>query len=255
MSDFPIFLINLDGSDARLRAATAALQAQGAAFERHSAYDGRGKNGLDIPEYDAGGTLRRMGRALSGGEVGCFISHVEAAKRFMETGAAFGLVLEDDMSPTPQAFALTDALIGSGISDWAVAHLAAAELKTTTLVGRLNANGRTANVYRAHYFPMCTTALLWSRAGAEQFIRDAYPIICPVDLHLRHWTQKSDTGIAVAPGFFSTTAVASEIAASTVKRGGKSRTPLYTFKRLVRLFSERQRAKALQSRAQKEHNG
>jgi len=254
MNDLPVFLINLDGSNDRLNAATAALKAQGSAFQRHAAFDGRTKALTDIAQYDATATRRVMGRGLTGGEVGCFISHVEAAQRFVQTNAPFGLVLEDDMQPTPQALALTRALIADQTADieWGLAHLAAPTVKISTILGQITAAGQTAMLHRAHYFPMRTTALLWTRSGAQRFVTSAYPITCPVDIHLRRWLRKDDSGIAVTPAFFTTTEAESEIAAaSDAKRGGDSRSALYPFKRAARMITDKLHAHALKRRTSK----
>ena len=251
MADFPIFVINLEGSDARLQAATAALHAQGATFTRHPAFDGRGKEVADLPHYAPQAALRSMGRALTGGEVGCFISHVEAAQQFLETGAPYGLVLEDDMHPHADALDLTRALIGHG-GTWDLAHLAAETVKMATPMGQITAGGHQATLLRAHYFPMRTTALLWSHTGAKRFVAAAYPITKPVDIHLRHAMQNTDAGVAVAPAFFTTTEAASDITGGAgPKRGKDSRTALYTPKRILRTLREKARARALQHAANK----
>ena len=46
------YLINLDGSTARLASAKEQLDAAGWAFKRYAAYDGRGKNIRDFTNYD-----------------------------------------------------------------------------------------------------------------------------------------------------------------------------------------------------------
>ena len=256
MTDLPIFLINLDGSDARLNAATQAMRAEDAAFIRHPAFDGRYKRLNELPEYDAKSARALMGRNLTGGEVGCFISHVAVATRFLETDAKFALVLEDDMRPLPGGLALMHALVADALetgADWDLAHLAAEKLKIATALHEVRAADRKATLYRAHYFPMRTTALLWSRAGAERFVRSAYPITCPVDIHLRRLMQQNDGGVALYPPCFSTTEAESEIVAGLgSKRGGDSRSASYPLKRAARVIAENRRANHLKRRAKRE---
>ena len=251
MPELPIYLINLPGSHDRLTAATAALKAQNAPFTRHPAFDGRGQDLAQITQYDATRVRRFMGRALTGGEVGCFISHVEAATRFLDSGAPFGLVLEDDMSPEPDAIALTRALVAAQPKPhWHVAHLGALRIKISTPFAQVSAAGHTAVLHRAPYFPMRTTALLWLRAGAAQFVASAYPIVCPIDIHLRRWLRKGDRGVALMPAPFSTTQAASDIGAEkAVKRGKDSRTALYPIKRAARLITDKYHAHVLKRQA------
>jgi len=80
--DFTCLVINLDGSDDRLRAVSAALGWASIDFDRLPATDGRAL-GLDtIDGYDDDRAIRYMGRGLVGGEVGCYLSHLAAARAF-----------------------------------------------------------------------------------------------------------------------------------------------------------------------------
>jgi len=108
MISFPVFLINLDDSPARLAAAQGNCTAHGVEFTRVSGYNGRKLDPMSVPEYDSTAALKYMGRDLNGGEIGCYFSHIRA----LETGAPYGLVLEDDMLPNEHAFALTQSLRG-----------------------------------------------------------------------------------------------------------------------------------------------
>ena len=94
------YLINLDGSDERLAQASAVLSEQSIAFERISAFDGRGIEPTSIADYDEIAALSYMGRTLKGGELGCYFSHLDCARRFLAFDADYVVVLEDDMLPT-----------------------------------------------------------------------------------------------------------------------------------------------------------
>ena len=78
-----VYLINLDGSDDRLREASGQLESAGVTFERVAAFDGRGLRIEEFPDYDAKGARSYMGRPLRGGEIGCYLSHLECACRFL----------------------------------------------------------------------------------------------------------------------------------------------------------------------------
>ncbi|MGC1505941.1 MAG: glycosyltransferase family 25 protein [Sulfitobacter sp.] len=255
MTDLPVFLINLDGSNDRLVAATTAMQAEGVSFVRHAAFDGRYLDLTQVPEYSASAARAYMGRDLTGGEVGCYISHVQVAVRFLETDSTYALVLEDDMRPLPGWMAITRALatnLQTSGCEWDVAHLAAQRLKIATPILDVTTQSQHATVHRAHYFPMRTTAMLWSRKGAERFVRTAYPITCPVDIHLRRLMQQNDGGVALEPPCFSTTDVESDIVAGqTAKRGTDSRGIFYPVKRAARVVSGNLRAAILRHRARR----
>jgi glycosyl transferase family 25 len=90
------YLINLDRSADRLAAMRTQLDAAGLPWTRVPAVDGRGFGNLPWPGYDDRGYDRDWGKSHDPGEVGCFHSHLRAFQTFMDDGAEFGLILEDD---------------------------------------------------------------------------------------------------------------------------------------------------------------
>lgn len=192
-------VINLDGSDSRLRAAEAECSAAGIPFNRLPAFDGRGKAPETLPLYDRSRAVRVFGRALTGGEIGCFLSHLEAARRFLETDALHGLVMEDDFRAVPRAGELLTRLSmrltrNAARTDWHLVNVGAAAHRIFTPLEEI---GPGHVLVRAHYFPVTTTALLWSRAGAAAFLQEARAIDMPVDHWLRLWATRQRTGLAV----------------------------------------------------------
>ncbi|MEL6693125.1 MAG: glycosyltransferase family 25 protein, partial [Pseudomonadota bacterium] len=97
------YLINLDTSIERRLSAEQYLKSAGLEFTRVPAFDGRGANPKDFAEYDHHRARGWFGRGLSGAELGCYFSHVACVRRFLQSDAAFGLVLEDDLALEPSA--------------------------------------------------------------------------------------------------------------------------------------------------------
>ena len=96
----PICLvISLLRSTDRRQAITAALGDLGIAFRFVDAIDAR--DGIDDSKVDREGSRRRMGRAMSDGEIACALSHARAAEVFLASPARHALILEDDAIPTP----------------------------------------------------------------------------------------------------------------------------------------------------------
>lgn len=237
--DFPVFLINLDGSEARLRAATAALDAAGISFERVAAFDGRRLARAEFPDYDPRAALAYMGRELRGGEIGCYLSHLDCARRFLRSGAPLGMVLEDDMSPVPGFAPALEALtrwLSDWGEDWHLVNLGANKHKIYTPLASFDGHVLT----RAHYFPMTTTGLIWSRAGARAFVEAHRRIACPVDNHFRHWLTRSDAGLAVWPPLVTTTGAESEIDTQALaKRSAEGRARFYGLIKQRRLMTDK----------------
>ncbi|QND44556.1 glycosyltransferase family 25 protein (plasmid) [Rhizobium lusitanum] len=92
-----IYLINLDRAEDRLAFMSEELSRAGLLFERVSAIDGR-NIAFPIPEFDAQAYRRCHGRQANPSEVGCYLSHIECARRFLASGEPHALILEDDLT-------------------------------------------------------------------------------------------------------------------------------------------------------------
>lgn len=96
----PCFLINLDRNPDRLVAATTALAQIGLLPERVPAIEGRALGEATLRAHDAAARAT-IGRRLSPGEVGCFLSHLACAQIIVDRDLPFALVLEDDVALAP----------------------------------------------------------------------------------------------------------------------------------------------------------
>ena len=248
MTDLAVFLINLDDAPSRLKAAQVALSVQNTQFERVPGVDGRAFDPATIPGYDADGARRYFGRDLNGGEIGAFQSHLRALERFVASGAAYGLILEDDIDPDAGAMDFVRAIIdwqrGRYAQDWYVANLGAKRQKITTDVAVFERGGTEAVLRRAHYFPMLATALLWTRQGAQAFLDHHTAIDCPWDNALRRWLTANDTGLVVSPCLFGTTGASSQIdpAKGAALRSREGRVRTYRLRRMRRQWGDKLRA-------------
>ncbi len=240
---FACFVINLDGSDDRLRSISDKLDAAGMAFTRLSAVDGRGFDPDRVPDYDPQAAQRYMGRALVGGEIGCYHSHLAAARAFLESGASWGLILEDDSDPDPELRRVVEKTIGfldAHDPDWRIVNLGNHKLKIAMPCHAI-ATARTRYVlHQAFYFPMTTGAILWSRKGARDFVEGHGAIFAPVDNFLRHWITRAGGGYAFAPRPVNTTEAESDIAQpSATPRSRTRRSALYGFRKQRRLLVDK----------------
>lgn len=208
-----IQLINLEGSDRRLATASAALGRAGLAFRRMPAFDGRGTPPEDLPLYDGQEAMRIFGRKLTGAEVACFLSHLEAARRFLDGGMTYGLVLEDDVVVPEDAKLILERLLASlddnpGSEPWWLINLGAPPSRYFSPIAQIS---DIHAIYRAHFFPVLATAILWNREGAARFVDEAKSISVPLDHWLRNWATAADRGLALAPPPFQASGVSSDI--------------------------------------------
>lgn len=239
-------LINLDGSDARLASATAQLEAAKLPFTRVAAVDGRVTAPESFERYDAERTRRWMGRRLSGGEIGCYLSHIACAERFLDSGAEYGLSLEDDLLLKPAFLPVLEETLTwleAHQPDWHMVNLGRAVKRHGTPV--LHLAGTT--LMRAHHFPDTTTAILWSRTGAEAFLAQAGAIFAPVDHALRLWNTAHDLGFAYDVAPITTTGAESDIQNAPRQRGTSGKGLGYHLRKQRRLWFLKRAARRNQS--------
>lgn len=96
MNDYKAFVISLPEAAQRREFMKAQLEKLGIAFDFFDAVDGRG---FDVPNYPAYAKFRRrafFGKDLTGGEIGCLLSHREIYERMVEQGIKRAVVFEDD---------------------------------------------------------------------------------------------------------------------------------------------------------------
>lgn len=115
------YLINLDRADARLLRMTEKLDAIGIEFERLSAIDGATLD-LPIKEFSARSYKFLHGRRPYKPEIGCYLSHVECARRLLESDADFALILEDDLTFPNDFPDILSAAMANG-KDWDLLRL------------------------------------------------------------------------------------------------------------------------------------
>lgn len=217
MQSLVTYVINLDGSDDRLQAISQQLAAYGIDFERISAVDGRRLDLSTVADYDAARTERYMGRSLVGGEIGCYHSHLKVAVRFLESDARYALVLEDDALPLCNPVKLLEkALADLDAIDpnWLLMNIGNNKLKIATPLSDYDIGGYRCQLVAAHYFPMTTSAIVWSREGARLFVEQHRKMFAPVDNYFRHWLTRTGHGYSFTPPPVTTTDAASQILAN-----------------------------------------
>lgn len=103
-----VYLINMDGAEDRLQVMNKETAAAGIHAERVPAVIGRNLS-FPIPEFSELSYKLLHGRRMKHGEVGCYLSHVECARRFLASDADLCLILEDDVAFDPDFLETIDA--------------------------------------------------------------------------------------------------------------------------------------------------
>lgn len=231
------YLINLDGSQERFDTSRVQLEQAGIAFTRVSAVDGRGSDPRAHPSYNERRALAFMGRNISGGEMGCYLSHLKAAQMFLDTGEKYAMVLEDDMG-FPADLAQTTTEIVNWLEKsgqyWDLINIGTDGMKRHSPLHGFSSAEQTHMLTRAHYFPMTTGGLIWSRAGAQNFVSSQNLIFAPVDNYLRFWLTRTNTGLAVWPPLMKARGEQSDIDAVVSKSRGTATAERHFFYSLIR---------------------
>ncbi|RLZ11320.1 glycosyltransferase family 25 protein [Acinetobacter sp. 2JN-4] len=238
------YLINLEGSDQRLASATAQLNQENWEFSRFPAYDGRGKALSEFENYDDDTAQQILGRSLISSELGCYLSHYGCAKKFLETDADYLVVLEDDIDVLPNFKQNLDSLLNyldqHKELDWYVVNIAAKKKKLAKDIVQI----QDYSLWHAYYFPIRGVGLVWSRKGAEEFVRFGKTMQVPVDIFFQSWLSKNGKGLGVWQPFVQPAGLDSDILGTVATQGIKrkdleNRSASHGFKKQKRMWRDR----------------
>ncbi len=96
-----VYLINMDGAVDRLAAMRAKLEQVGIGFQRIPGVNGKAIE-FPIPEFSEWSYRYLHGRRRTPTEVGCYLSHIDCTRAFLDSDADLALILEDDASFQPE---------------------------------------------------------------------------------------------------------------------------------------------------------
>ena len=171
------WVINLDRATDRLARIREQLDALELPWTRLPAVDARRFTPEQQALLDAALYRRRHGMEPAPGELGCYLSHVEVMRRFLDSRADFALVLEDDVLLGPSLPAVLEGL-GRVASRWDMVKLSAVHSGTPAPVAEV-APGQQLAVMRSK----CTgsSAYAINRRAAERYLAGLLPMSLPYD--------------------------------------------------------------------------
>lgn len=129
-------MISLPGAAARRAAMAPRLAALPFAVEILDGIDGRARWDALAPTVKIEAFQRNTGRAVMPSEIGCYHAHLAAWRRVLESGAAVGLILEDDVVPH-DAFAEAVAAAVAARHAWDLLKLNRIRARLPICQGRL----------------------------------------------------------------------------------------------------------------------
>lgn len=170
-------VINLDRSPHRLTRIARQLEDISWPWERLSAADGQQLDMADPRLVDVEAFKRKHGKMPLPGEVGCYLSHVWAMRRFLETDREYLLILEDDLRLGADLPRVLQALFDRK-DQW----------DAVMLSGIRNGRPLTTSKLTETYFlavPLSryagSSCYLVNRGAAQAYLRDLLPMSLPYD--------------------------------------------------------------------------
>ena len=179
-------VINLDKSPNRLKSISTQLSRNNLSFERISAIDGSKLKEDRIKEItfplDHFDSKVRFTRALTNGEIGCFLSHRKCWETLVESNKQWALILEDDIQIAPIArnYLATSAWIPPDVRMCQISNLTPFQIGLIDGVERPIDNF--LSIVKPRYpTPLGTQAYLISRDCAYRALELSTKLVAPVD--------------------------------------------------------------------------
>ena len=180
------FVINLERSPLRYQRIKSQLEAQKIDFSRLAAVDGAQLSSERIDNLYQYTDPNAYYKQLNKGEVGCYLSHVNAWHAIVEKNLDFAIVLEDDVNLIGDLSGVI-AVVEALPDDWDYLKLAEHSRKRR-VVSRQQFSALERVIYNK--VPARTCAQIISLAGAKKLIAHSQKILRPIDIDLQYWWEK-----------------------------------------------------------------
>jgi len=229
-SKIKVYVINLARSKERWDKMAAQLAGVGIPFERIEAVDGMSLSDAEIAEcYSPLKNFFCYPRFMSKGEIGCYLSHIKAMRKILHDGVKYGVVLEDDLTVSPELAKLPKIL--SDIKfDFDCMKLISPGYKKR-VIERIEIAG--TEFVRWLKPPTYNAAYLMTGNGCKLFCQSRKKFYRPVDVDIQYFWESNLKIVGIFPEMFSF-AADSKVSTIDVKGRKKSKT---TFP-LARLVEE-----------------
>lgn len=177
MNRLQTWVINLDRAPERLARISTQLQRLQLAFTRLPAVDARALTDEQRGALDEAAYRRKHGMTPVLGELGCYLSHVEAMRQFLASDADFALILEDDVLLHDSLPAVLQGLMAQP-GRWDVVKLSAVHSGTPVTYLQVAQGHRLAVM-----LSKCTaaSAYLVNRRAARALVQGLLPMSLPYD--------------------------------------------------------------------------
>jgi glycosyl transferase family 25 len=194
----PVLLLSLKEATQRRAEMAEKLGRLGLPYSVFDAVDGRGRNVNEQPVYD--GVRRRLyfGRDMTGGEIGCLLSHREILERVAAGDEPF-LVIEDDAILHPDLPKVVAALMQRR-DYWELVRFLGSPKVLRSRQRRLVHLVDEYWLTRLASMPGGTHALIVSPSGARKLLRRLNRTAFPIDALMNQSWRTGVANLTVHPG-------------------------------------------------------
>lgn len=214
IKQIPIFVINLSSSKERRSAIESDADELGLKLSIIDAIDGRLIQDHADLGYCKRANRREYGRLLTPGEIGCYASHLKAARSVLECKAPYAIVLEDDAKLDPLFLDFLNHAnqivkeIANKASLINICNSAALKNRSKNI---LTTDQYSNTLHETFQFPTVARGLFWFARGAENFVRDGGIIAKPVDHYFKDWLTRQSGGYCLGEPVIGSHGFASDI--------------------------------------------
>ncbi len=217
LSQVRFYYINLDRSPDRKAAAEKQAAQHGITLERVSAVDGRTLDPATLTRYDSKRRRSEYLNDLSINEHACVLSHLKALQTFVESGARFGVILEDDFVLHPR-FKEGIAWLTQRAYGWKVMKLYTGDGKLYPL-GHKALDGSPWELVFPKKLPWVAVGNLYTQEGAAAVLKCFERYWMGFDVQWAWYLLTRNIPVAgIAPGLVNTSDP--DNSASTIDDGG-----------------------------------
>ncbi|WP_181898439.1 glycosyltransferase family 25 protein [Alteromonas aestuariivivens] len=193
-----MYLINLDSSVDRYEKSKARLTQAGVTFNRFSAVHGASLAPQELNgHYSENLNRQQYHKALTKGEIGCYMSHRKVWQLIASGSSPYGVVLEDDIEIVgnlPGALKTIDALK----FDWDIIKLSGYKNAQRKVVFAHSLSDAFKLVIHAKPMTGCAAYALKKQA-AQQLIAATEKFGRPVDTDIQHFWEKGISVFSLMP--------------------------------------------------------
>lgn len=197
-----IFVVNMDRSTQRLAEMTRRLERLNLPFTRTGAVDGADLDEDALNRYYSSSLNRRIyRRALSAGEIGCYLSHRNIWQTMVDSHLAMALVIEDDAELDAQLPKVLKTIENLS-RPWDIIKLYEPPGKKP-LAWTVPLN-QDFHLCQYQKIPSRTTGYVVSLAGASKLLAARQSFGRPVDDDMQFYWEYSGAVFGVTPNLIST---------------------------------------------------